>query len=84
MAQIEFLFNGIKTIIKCKINEKLKNICKSYAKEIQKDLNQLNFIYDGKILKKNLLKSSFFEKANDIDKERKKMNLLAYEKNSNK
>ena len=81
MAEIEFIFNSIKTTIQCNINEKMKNICKRLAMKINKDINEIYFIYDGNKLNENLLELTFIENAKNIDKERKKMNLLVYEIN---
>ena len=82
MVEVEFIFNGIKTIIQCNINEKMKDICNRYINKIGKDIKKLNFIYDGNNLNENILELSFNENANNIDKERKKMNILVYEINS--
>ena len=83
MVEIEFIFNNIKTIIQCDINGTMEDICKRYANKIQKDFKTIYFVYNGKNLNKELLKS-FIQIANKIDKERKKMNLLVYEINIKK
>ena len=48
MIDVEFNFSGVKTLIQCKSNEKIKNICQNFANKIQIDLNNLYFSYDGK------------------------------------
>ena len=83
MAEIEFIFHDTITIIQCDTNEIMKDICKRYASKIQKDFKAIYFIYNGKILNKGLL-NSFIQNANQLDKERKKMNLLVYETNIKK
>ena len=83
MAEIEFIFHDTITIIQCDTNEIMKDICKRYASKIQKDFKAIYFIYNGKILNKELL-NSFIQNANQLDKERKKMNLLVYETNIKK
>ena len=30
MVEVEFNYNGIKTVIQCKLNDKIKNICQDY------------------------------------------------------
>ena len=80
MAEIEFKFNTKKEIIRCNINEKIKDICKRLAIKLDKDINKIYFIYDEKLLNENLLELSFLQIAKDIDKERKKMILLVYDK----
>ena len=32
MADIEFIYNGIKTIIQCELNTKMKDICNDFKK----------------------------------------------------
>ena len=63
----------------------MKDICNRYINKIGKDIKNLNFIYDGNNLNENILELSFNENANNIDKERKKMNILVLsdEDNSN-
>ena len=76
MAEIEFSLNNLLTVMKCNLEEKIKNICLRYSEQIKKDINLLSFIYDLKILNKNSLELSFNELANNTDKERKKINLI--------
>ena len=72
MAEIEFSLNNSITVMKCNLEEKIKNICLRYSEQIKKDINLLSFIYDSKILNKNSLELPFNELANNTDKERKK------------
>ena len=48
MAQIEFNYNGKKTIIQSKLNEKMKNIFQSFVNKVQVDKNKVFFLYNGK------------------------------------
>ena len=47
MSKVEFNYRGINTIVLCKENEKMEEICKRFT---NKDLNELHFIYSGKII----------------------------------
>ena len=76
-AEITFNFNGIKTIILGKENEKMKDICNKYATKAQLDSNNLYFLYNGDNIN---LDSTFNETVNCSDKEINKMNILVYEK----
>ena len=50
MAQIEFTYNGINTIIQCLLNEKLKNIIQRFKDKVEINNNKnLIYTYDGKI-----------------------------------
>lgn len=50
MAEIVFKFGNIKEAIKCNTNEKMIDIFKRIAIKIDKDINQLSFVYGGIIL----------------------------------
>ena len=76
MAEIDFNFGGVKTIMECNLNDLLKDICKNYSMKINKDLSELAFLYNGTQLKQEL---TFIEHANGLDKERKKMSILVQE-----
>ena len=76
MAEIDFNFGGVKTIMECNLNDLLKDICKNYSMKINKDLSELVFLYNGTQLKQEL---TFIEHANGLDKERKKMSILVQE-----
>jgi len=43
MAEVEFDFNGNKTIIQCGLNDKINNICQIYLNKINKDKNDVYF-----------------------------------------
>ena len=80
MAEVIFKYNGIDTLIQCKIEDKFKEITKKYCNKIEIDINNLIFIYGGQILN---LELGFKEVANQIDKQNKKMNILVYGRGSN-
>ena len=76
MAQVEFQYNSISTIIQCNEDQKMSEICNNFISKSNLDENNLNFIYNGiagKQFDKNL---TFNQMANSLDKTRKKMNIL--------
>ena len=54
MENIEFIYNGNKTIIQCNLNDKLENICQKFATKVQVNLNELLFLYNGEELNLDL------------------------------
>ena len=78
MAEVEFIYNGIRTLIKCKMNEKMKNVCKKFKEQagINNNVNII-YAYDGKVGINEEL--AFEEMANLADKTRKKMSILVYD-----
>ena len=80
MATAIFTYNGKKTAIQCKDEDKIEDICNKYISKTGLNKNSLIFIYGGNQINFNL---KFNEQANTIDKERKEMNILVYENNEN-
>ena len=80
MATVIFTFNGEQTLIQCKKEEKMKDICNKFITKIGIDINSIYFIYGGKQLN---LELTFNEQANAMDKNSNEMCILVYEtKNS--
>jgi hypothetical protein len=50
-AEIEFIYNGAKTVIQCNINNKMKDICKKFREKanIREDIAIL-YSYNGKVI----------------------------------
>ena len=77
MSEVEFIYNGITTIIQCKLNDKMKNICQKFKEKANiNDNTSIFYSYDGKVGFNEEL--SFEEIANREDKRRNKMNILVY------
>ena len=50
MVEVEFIYNGIKTIIKCNTNDKMKDICQKFKEKAEIDNNMnIFYSYDGKV-----------------------------------
>ena len=79
MAEVEFSYKGNSYIIQSNINEKMIKICEKLTSKINKDINTIYFLYNGDKIKQEL---TFIEQANDIDKNRKKMNIFVNDLNT--
>ena len=76
MVEVKFIYEGMNKDIQCDINEKFKDIINKFLIKINKNENiNLYYLYDGTQIKKEL---TFYEQANQIDKNRKKMNVIVY------
>ena len=76
MATVIFTFNGIQTIIQCRKEEKMKDICNRFISKIGINTESIYFIYGGKIINSEL---TFNELTNSIDKNLNEMSILVYE-----
>ena len=77
MSKVIFNFNGMKTVIQCNTTSKMEDICKKFISKIGKDINTINFLYNGEKIDFSL---TFYEQANIIDRKANEMNVLVYEK----
>ena len=76
MAEITFNYEGSNTIIQCDINDKTKDIINKFLTKTTKEENiKLYYLYNGSKINEEL---TFNEQANQIDKNRKKMNVIVY------
>jgi len=73
MAEAIFNYEGNNTTIQCEINEKMKDIINRFLIKLEKKEKNLYYLYDGTQINYEL---RFNEQANDIDKNRKKMNII--------
>ena len=79
MAKVNFTYKGMKTVIQCSKDDKMRTICSKFGTKIEVDINSLFFIYNGSFLN---LELTFYEQANSNDKNRLEMNVMA-SKNEN-
>ena len=77
MAEVIFIYEGIKSIIQCDIYEKMKDIIDKFLIKIKNKENNLYYLYNGTKINNEL---TFIKQANGIDKERKKMNIIVTKK----
>ena len=76
-VEIEFVYDGVNTIIQCSNNVKLKDIYKNFKSKVQAEEKNLIYMYNGKVLQNDEL--SFNEIANSEDKRRNRMSVLVIE-----
>jgi hypothetical protein len=74
--KIDFSFDGIKTSIQSNINDKFIDIINKYATKTGNDINLLYFLYSGQKIENYELEIN--EISNNIDKERKIMNIQIF------
>ena len=82
-VELSFLFNGDKINIQCEKNENILNILKKYAKMIEKDINNIFFLFHGDMINEEFKLDSIIEEEKTIqilvyefeDNENNKMNL---------
>ena len=77
MAEVEFDYNGIKTIIQCNLIDKISTIINKFLVKCKIEEDKVYFLYNGQILDQNI---NFNETANNDDIKRKKMNIIVYDK----
>ena len=83
MVEVIFNYEGIETAIQCNINDKIEEIINKFLLKINisgKNSN-LIYLYNGESIRKEL---TFQEQANEIDKNRNKMNVLVNQINEDK
>ena len=81
-AEITFYYQGNKINIQCKTDQKMKEILEKFANKYIIDINNLIFLYSAELL--NLEDNPIFENlANREDKERNKMDIIVYNRNTN-
>ena len=78
MSELSFVFNGIQTTVQFIDEEKISSIFKKYCTKIEKDINSLFFLYNGRVINEDL---KIKELINSIDRKAGKMKILVYNKN---
>ena len=78
-VKMKLIYNGVETTILCTPEEYIKDILKRYSIKIQKDINNLVFYYNGNLVDKE---NKYKDIINNIDKERKEMNIIVYDYNN--
>jgi len=78
MIEVEFYYNGAKTIIQCKLNDKIKDIYQEYLNKINEDRNSIYFSYNGNTENNFSEELTLQEMMNLEDEKRNKMNILVF------
>ena len=74
---LNFFYKGQEVKMQCKRNENMNDIFKRYSNKINKDINNIYFINNGKIINKNNIK------LEEIDNKDNAINILVYDINNN-
>ena len=80
MAEVIFVYKGQKTIIQCLKEDKISDICLKFTSKINININNIIFLYNGKIINMEL---KYNEIANKIDNNSNIMNIIVYDKENN-
>ena len=78
MSEIFFFYQSTKTMIECKKDELMKEICQKFANKVGININDLYFLYNGNKINEN---NTFAQQAISEDNTRNKMNIYVYECN---
>ena len=78
MSEIFFLYRSTKTMIECKKDELMKEICQKFANKVAININDLYFLYNGNKINED---NTFAQQAISEDNTRNKMNIYVYECN---
>ena len=73
MSKVVFIFEGSRIEIQCSEEDKMKDICLKLANKIDKNINNIYFLYNGNIINLEL-------KYKEIKKSNNEVNILEYEK----
>jgi len=82
MSKVKFSFNGVNTTIQCNSDTKMKDICLKYVDKTQINKKDIYFTYSGLSGPDFNEELTFYEMANQIDKENNEMNILVTEINN--
>ena len=75
--KVIFTFDDINLAIQCRKEDKMRDICKKFAKEKKRYINSLLFLYEGNQVNFDL---SFIDQSNSLDRNNNEMKILVYEK----
>lgn len=75
MANVEFTFNGINTILQSKFTVTFEDIIKTFITKVNQKKKYLYFLYNDKKLNELSYNKTFNQIANEFDRNRKMMNI---------
>ena len=81
MEEISFSYEGNTESFKCKFNDKMNNSANKFSKEKNSDEKNINYLYKGKKINKELTSN---EQLNQEDKNQKSINTIVNKKNDEK
>ena len=80
--QIRFNYSSKDIYLKISEDEKIESILKRFAKEINKDLNSLFFLYGGEKINEDKYNLTFDNFSSEIDQEENSMSIIVYDAES--
>ena len=75
MAKTKFIYNGIETTFDCKLEDKMEDICNTFARKVGVDVNKVYFLYGGLQINLNLKYKEIIQNGNEL-------NILVYNRNT--
>ena len=78
MSKVIFTYESKEIVIPCEREDKMRDICIKLGTKIEKDINNLYYLYNAQVLENLDLK--YKEIINVIDNNRNEMNILVFEK----
>ena len=76
---VQFDYFGDKKIVKIKEDEKVENMLKRYATQINKNFDSIYFLYKGEVITPNKYNFTFNSFASNVDKEANTISILVYD-----
>ena len=80
MSKVIFTYKKIYTTFECNMEDNIGEICQEFTSKIDMNIEKLYFLYKGNDINKDL---TFQQLADEKDKERKTINIIAVEINKN-
>ena len=80
--QIRFIYSSKDIYLKISEDEKIESILKRFAKEINKDLNSIYFLYGGEKINEDKYNFTFGNFSSEIDQEENSMSIIVYDADS--
>ena len=79
MVEIEFIYNQIKIILQCNLNDKMKDIFHKFTTKLDNKQNEIYFLYNGSIIEEEL---TLNEIINSEDNQKNKIQILVNDINN--
>ena len=80
MSEVSFFYEGYETIIQCKKEDKLKDICQKFASKVNVNVDDIFFLHGGQFLNED---TNLNTQLNTIDKEENKISIIVKNKQEN-
>ena len=81
--KIDIILEGFHSIIECKKEEKMKHILKRFANQVEKDIENLFFLYNGNIIDLNKKLEELLKREGNVDEIKILVNEFEKDENTN-